>query len=139
MIEKKDFIIPENVEEGVKLLGDVKVKELIKTLAPSLLLSIGTYYLPLNPIVKLAIIAALFIIPGYLILDRPVRRNIPVMYHVKAYFKFMLRQKDFSYKKERYHVEAISENEDKGTETKANSAKFNTDQGNRWRVFNHSK
>ena len=122
MIEKKEFLISKNVEEGLKLFGDITAKELIKTLSPSLLLSAGIFYIPFNPFVKIGVCAFLILIPGYLIMDRPIRKNIPVLYHLKTWMKYEVRQKAFLYRKEKYDAH-ISEVENKGTETKADSPK----------------
>ncbi|MEH6949121.1 hypothetical protein V7068_19040 [Bacillus sp. JJ634] len=121
MIEKKEFLIPKNVEEGVTLFGNIKIKELIKTLLPSFLLSAGVFYTPLNPFVKIGLISGLILVPLYLISDRPVRKNIPVLYHLKTWIKYGLRQKDFIYQKERYyHAETVQMDKNKGTKTKTN-------------------
>ena len=137
--EKKEFLIPENVDEGVKILGDVKLKELIKTLAPSALLSAGLYFIPIDhpyaPFAKIGIAAMLFIVPGYMILERPVRRNIHILYMVKSYIRFMLREKHLPYRKEKYHAEPI-ENE-QGREEEANSTKSDTNKGHTWWPINH--
>lgn len=138
MTEKKEFLIPKNVEEGLKLFGDIKAKELIKTLLPSVLLSAGVFYLPINPFVKLGIVGALILIPGYLIADRPIRKNIPVLYHLKTWIRYELRQKDFTYKKERYHVN-VSEIENKGTEAKADSPKFHPIESRVGRIINYDR
>ena len=123
MIEKKEFLISKNVEEGVKLFGDITAKELIKTLSPSLLLSGGIFYIPFNPFVKIGVCAFLILIPGYLIMDRPIRKNIPVLYHLKTWMKYELRQKAFLYRKEKYDAN-VSEVENKRTKTKADSPKL---------------
>ncbi|MFB9324297.1 hypothetical protein, partial [Cryptosporangium minutisporangium] len=99
----KEFLIPENVEKGLSIFGDVKVKELIKALAPSALLSVGIFYMPsVSILVKAGLIVCLIGVPLYLVYDRPVRKNIPVMYNVKAGLIYALKQKRFSYKKERF-------------------------------------
>ncbi|OIK12919.1 hypothetical protein BIV60_15455 [Bacillus sp. MUM 116] len=137
MIEKKEFLIPKNIDEGVKLFGDIKAMELIKTLTPSLLLSAGIFYTPINPFVKLGVAAVLILIPGYLIADRPVRKNINVLYHLKSWIRYELRQKQFSYQKERYHAESVSKIENKGTKTKTNSAKLHSIKSGTWKPINH--
>jgi hypothetical protein len=137
MIEKKEFLIPKTIDEGVKLFGDIKAGELVKTLAIPIALSAITFYLPISPLVKLGIVAGLIIIPGYMIADRPVRKNITVMYHLKAWIKYELRQKEFRYEKERYY-ETISENEDEGTETKIDSAKIHTIESRSWKSASHA-
>lgn len=139
MIEKKEFLIPKNVDEGVKLFGDIKAGELIKTLTPSLLLSAGVFYAPLNPFVKIGVAALLILIPGYLIADRPVRKNIPVLYHMKTWIRYELRKKDFSYEKERYNAYTILKVENQGAKTKTDSAKLHTIKSGSWKSPNHSK
>ncbi|MFD4863439.1 hypothetical protein [Streptomyces atratus] len=137
MIEKKEFLIPKTIEEGVKLFGDIKAGELIKTLSVPVIISALTFYLPISPFVKLGVVAGLILIPGYLIADRPIRKNIPVMYHLRAWIKYELRQKEFRYEKERYY-ETISEDENEGTETKTNSAKIHTIKGGTWKSTRHA-
>lgn len=140
MTDKKQFLIPENVEEGVKLFGDVKVKELIKTLAPSALLSAAIFYSPIdNPFIKLGIVAMLFVIPGYLIMDRPIRRNIPVLYLLKVYINYMLREKHYPFVKEKYHVQSINEEAKQGRETKADSTKGNPIKSSSWRTIDNGR
>ncbi|MDF1995807.1 hypothetical protein [Peribacillus frigoritolerans] len=138
MIEKKEFLIPKTIDEGVKLFGDIKAGELIKTLSVPLILSALTFYLPIGPFVKLGVVAGLIIIPGYLIADRPVRKNITVMYHLKAWIRYELRQKELRYEKERYY-ETISEVEDQGTETKTDSAKIHTIKSRVGRVIDYDR
>lgn len=137
MIEKKEFLIPKTIDEGVKLFGDIKAGELIKTLSVPVILSAITFYLPVGPIIKLSVVAGLIIVPGYLIADRPVRKNITVMYHLKAWIKYELRQKEFRYEKERYY-ETISEIEDEGRKTKTNSAKIHTIESRTWKSTGHT-
>lgn len=137
MIEKKEFLIPKTIDEGVKLFGEIKAGELIKTMSIPLILSAITVYLPIGPFVKIGIVAGLILIPGYLIADRPVRKNITVMYHLKAWIKYELRQKEFRYEKERYY-ETISEIEDEGRETKTDSAKIHTIKNRPWKSASHT-
>jgi hypothetical protein len=138
MIEKKEFLIPKTIDEGVKLFGDIKAGELVKTLAIPIVLSAITFYLPISPLVKLGIVAGLIIIPGYMIADRPVRKNITVMYHLKAWIKYELRQKEFRYEKERYHVQN-AEIENEGTEAKTDSAKIHTIESRSWKFASHTR
>lgn len=136
--EKKEFLIPENIEEGVKILGEVKVKELIKALAPSAILSAVIFYLPIsNPFIQIGIVAALFVIPGYLIMDRPIRRNIPVLYILKAYVRYMLREKHLPYRKEKYNVQTITEETNQGRKAEADSTKSDSDKSGSWRVIDN--
>ncbi|MBT2648431.1 hypothetical protein J7E52_17305 [Bacillus sp. ISL-34] len=137
MIEKKEFLIPKTIDEGVKLFGDIKAGELIKTLSVPLIISALTFYLPFNPFVKLGVVAGLILIPGYLIADRPVRKNIPVMYHLRAWIKYELRQKEFRYEKERYD-ETISEIEDQGAKAKTDSAKIHSIKSRPWKSASHT-
>lgn len=140
MADKKEFLIPENVEEGVKLFGEVKAKELIITLAPSLLISTAIFYSPIdNPVIKLGIIAGLLVIPGYMIIERPVRKNITILYVLKAYIKYMLREKRLTYVKERYHVQTVIEKTNDRGKTKEYSTKSNPIKSSTWGVIDNNR
>lgn len=98
-MDKKDFVIPKNVNSKFELIPNVGLKDMIFFI-PSLVIDIPLALLvPISPPTKIIFCAVSFFVPFSLVFIRPLRENIPAWKQLVWRFQYMKRQKRFIYRK----------------------------------------
>jgi hypothetical protein len=118
MSDKKEFLIPKNVNPHFEVVPNVNLKDL-KLIVPSILFDVPfVLFVPLGVPWKLGVVAITLLFPLALIINRPIRENIPSWKHLKWMLDFAGRQKKFYYKKRGYvhEIESVPEVEEQKKE-----------------------